>query len=248
MSRPKRVLPATDSVSDPILEGASTEPLTTLAYRKIKSAILDGALPPNLLASEQQIATRLGMSRTPVHQAIALLEQEGWIELLPRRGVRISPISAADMHDVYEALLALEVAAVGRLASKTFPPGDKTLAALEEACNDAEAALERGDLSAWSTADARFHTLLVDSSGNRHLARLTRGVSEQAQRARQLTLKLRPRPSSSNADHRAILEALKAADQKLACSRMRAHRERGMAVLLPILEALATKSGFLDGN
>jgi DNA-binding GntR family transcriptional regulator len=245
MSRPKRTLPSTpDDHTDP----ANGEPLTELAYRKIKSAILDGALPPSLLASEQQIATRLAMSRTPVHQAIVRLVEEGWIELLPRRGVQISPISAADMHDVYEALLALEVAAVGRLAGRGFVENDPTIAALEQACDDAEAALERGDLPAWSTADARFHTLLVDSSGNRHLARLTRSVSEQAQRARQLTLKLRPRPSSSNADHRAILEALKAGDQDLARERMRAHRERGMAVLLPILDALATKPKFLDGN
>jgi DNA-binding GntR family transcriptional regulator len=247
MARPKRTLPSTpaDPSSD---DGPTGEPLTDLAYRKIKAAILDGALPPSLLASEQQIAARLSVSRTPVHQAIVRLEQEGWIQLLPRRGVQIAPISAADMHDVYEALLALEVTAVGRLASKVFPEGDPALSALEEACNDAEAALEQGDLPAWAAADARFHTLLVDSSGNRHIARLARSVLEQAQRARQLTLKLRPRPSSSNDDHRGILEALKAGNQALARERMQAHRERGMAVLLPILEALATKTSFLDGK
>lgn len=245
MSRPSRTLPPT---SVGLIEASSGEQLSDIAYRKIKGAILDGALPPGLLASEQQIASRLAMSRTPVHQAIVRLEQEGWIELLPRRGVMIVPISASDMHDVYEALLALEVAAVRRLTSSGAPENDPTLLTLEQACDDGDAALEKGDLPAWAAADDRFHASLVDLSGNRHITRLARAVMEQAQRARLLTLKLRPRPSVSNADHRAILQAIKARDPNLACERMRAHRQRGMDVLLPILEALSTKTSFLNEN
>jgi DNA-binding GntR family transcriptional regulator len=246
MSRPTRTLPPTPV--DALTETDPGEPLTDIAYRRIKAAILDGSLPPSLLVSEHQIATRLAMSRTPVHQAIVRLEQEGWIELLPRRGLLIAPVSAPDMLDVYEALLALEVAAVGRLTSRLTPENDPALLELEQACDDADAALEEGDLPGWAAADDRFHALLVDLSGNRHIARLARSVMEQAQRARLLTLKLRPRPNASNADHRAILEAIKARDQDLACARMRAHRQRGMDVLLPILEALSTKTGFLHGS
>lgn len=251
MARPKRILPATAAGSDAddaTTDLASGESLTDLAYRKIKAAVLDGALPPGLMASEQQIATRLAMSRTPVHHAIVRLEQDGWIRLLPRRGLQIAPISPADIHDVYETLLVLEVAAAGRLASFRLQDGDPALVALEAACQDGEAALAKGDLSEWLAADARFHTLLVEASGNRHITRLARGMLEYAQRARQVTLKLRPHPSSSNDDHRAILEALKAGDDALARERMRAHRARGMAVLLPILEALSVDSSFLHGS
>ena len=245
MSRPSRTLPPTPVG---LSQAQTAEPLTDMAYRRIKAAILDGSLPPSLLASEQQIATRLAMSRTPVHQAIVRLEQEGWVELLPRRGVMIAPISAPDMHDVYEALLALEVAAVRRLTSWGAPQSDPTLSALEKSCDDGDAALKNGDLTAWAAADDRFHASLVDLSGNRHITRLARAVMEQAQRARLLTLKLRPLPSVSNADHRAILQAIKAAEPDLACERMRAHRQRGMDVLLPILEALSTKTSFLNQN
>jgi DNA-binding GntR family transcriptional regulator len=251
MARPKRILPSTaegsrsvDAATDP----AGGESLTDLAYRKIKAAILEGALPPGLMASEQQIATRLAMSRTPVHHAIVRLEQDGWIQLLPRRGLQIAPISPADMHDVYETLLVLEVAAAGRLASLGLRDGDPALVAIETACLEGEAALTKGDLSAWLAADARFHTLVVESSGNRHITRLARSMLEYAQRARQVTLKLRPHPSSSNEDHRAILAALKAGDEALARERMRAHRSRGMAVLLPILEALSVNAAFLHGS
>lgn len=251
MARPKKTLPAIPSDSEPVADGAvvvNAESLTGVAYRKIKAAILDGSLSPGLLASEQQVATRLTMSRTPVHQAMVRLEQDGWIRLLPRRGLQIAPISPTDMNDVYEALLALEVAAVGRLASRPLQERDPALAKLEQACKDGEAALGREDLAAWAAADARFHTLLVDFSGNVHIARLARSVLEHAQRARQVTLKLRPRPSSSNDDHRAILDAIRASDPSLARARMQAHRERGMQVLLPILDALAMKSSFLDGT
>ena len=78
--------------------------------------------------------------------------------------------------------------------------------------------------------------------------RLARCVLEQAQGACLFTLKLRRRPSASNADHRAILQAIKARDPDRACERMRAHRLRGMDVLLPLLEALSTNPSFLHRN
>jgi DNA-binding GntR family transcriptional regulator len=246
MARPTRVLPPTTEAAPPAT--TPSEPLADVAYARIKAAILDGSLPPGLLASEQQIAARLAMSRTPVHEAIVRLVQEGWIEMLPRRGVMIAGISAADMHDVYEALMALEVAAVGRLAARAASGDDAVLQSLEQVCEDAETALAADDLIAWAAADDRFHVLLAELSGNRHIHRLARLLMEQVQRARALTLKLRPRPSASNADHRAVLAAIRKGDQAMACERMRAHRQRGMDVLLPILEALATRPNFLDGN
>lgn len=162
MSRPTRTLPPTPAG---LTDAGTGEPLTDIAYRKIKSAILHGSLPPSLLASEQQIAGRLAMSRTPVHQAIVRAEQEGWIDLLPRRGVMIAPISAPDMHDVYEALLALEVAAVRRLAARGTPDSALILSVLEQACDNGDAALDLGDLAAWAAADDRFHASLVYLSG-----------------------------------------------------------------------------------
>lgn len=243
MARAIRVLPPTASNS--AAKPPIGEPLADVAYFRVKAAIVEGALPPGLLASEQQIASRLGMSRTPVHQALVRLEQEGWMEVIPRKGVRVAPISPSDMRDIYDALLALEVAAVSRLSMQSSHESEATLRTLEMVCDEADQALERHDLLGWAAADDRFHTLLVDSSGNRHIARLARSVMEQVQRARLLTLKLRPRPSASNADHRSILDAIKTHDSVLACDRMRTHRQRGIDVLIPILEALSTHSQFL---
>jgi DNA-binding GntR family transcriptional regulator len=210
-----------------------------LAYRRVKMAILDGGLPPGFQASEQQLALRLNMSRTPVHQAIVRLEHEEWLELSPRRGVRIAPIDANEMRDVYETLMALEGAAVSRLASRPIDPHDETDAALTAACEVCVAALSADDLRAWAEADHQFHTLLVDSCGNPRLARLARSVGEQAHRARLLTVRLRPRPTASNADHAAIIAAI--IDRKPAKARqaLETHRRRGIDILVPILQAMA---------
>ncbi len=255
MARTARTLPGLSVEKAPVAEQKPVaappgppDSLTDVAYRHIKAAIVNGSLPPSLLASEQQIASRLGMSRTPVHQAMSRLEQDGWIRMLPRRGLQIAPISPTDMYDVYETLLALEVTAVGRMAARQRAADDATLVQFEQACSEGEDALRRGDLQAWADADSRFHTLLIESCGNAHLARLGRSVLEHAQRARQITLKLRPRPVSSNEDHRAILLDIRKGDVAGARARMHAHRSRGMDVLLPILEAMAMRPTFLDGS
>lgn len=228
--------PIRNDAEDPAREAG--EPLAEVAYTRIKQAIIGGALRPGLLGSEQQIAVKLSMSRTPVHQAIVKLSQEGWVELVPKRGIRISSLSSAEMRDVYEALMALEIAGVKRLAESDDLTRQRAVNALEQVCAAGDAALRKGDLLAWAVADDDFHRLLVDLCGNAHLSRLAKSIMEQAQRARLLTLKLRPTPTASNADHRAIVEAIAQRDATGAGERLRIHREHGMATLLPILDAL----------
>lgn len=231
-------------MADPIRNDASAparepgEPLAEVAYARIKQAIIDGTLRPGLLGSEQQIALKLSMSRTPVHQAIVKLSQEGWVELIPKRGIRISALSSAEMRDVYEALMALEIAGIRRLAESDDLTRQRAVNALEHVCMAGDAALREGDLLAWAVADDDFHRLLVEMCGNTHLSRLARSIMEQAQRARLLTLKLRPTPTASNDDHHAIVQAIAHRDADSAAEHLKHHREHGMATLLPILDAI----------
>ena len=85
------------------------------AYRALKEAIRENVFPPGYQGSEQEIATRLGMSRTPVHEAIIRLQEEGLVQVLPRRGVLICPISAEDIREIYDVLIAVEGMAAARL-------------------------------------------------------------------------------------------------------------------------------------
>nr|WP_180204865.1 GntR family transcriptional regulator [Pseudomonas sp. SbOxS1]NYU04864.1 GntR family transcriptional regulator [Pseudomonas sp. SbOxS1] len=213
-------------------------PLSDVAYKKIKDAILVCALAPGSKHSEQQLAAYLDFSRTPVHQAVVRLEQEGWLTFLPRKGVAISTVTAEEMAHVYEILMSLESLGVVRLASRPKDIDDGVDLQLEQARLDGEKALENHDLQGWARADDRFHTLFVDSSGNPLLSRLAANVREKAHRARLLTLDKRPLPLRSNQDHKEILDAIIRREPELARAALEAHRTRGMNTLLPILQDL----------
>src|SRR3954471_22934562 len=99
------------------------------AYRALKDAIRENVFPPGYQGSEQEIASKLGMSRTPVHEAVIRLQEEGLVRVMTRRGVVICAISAADMREIYEVIIALESTAAELLAEK---PEDERLAITTE--------------------------------------------------------------------------------------------------------------------
>ncbi len=169
-----------------------------------------------------------------VREALIRLEQEGMVEILPRRGMRVLPISAEDMAEIYEVLTALEARAAERLAERK--PAPKSLAPLTRALERMEAALEAGELKSWARADDRFHRQLVGLAGNRRLAEMARTVFDQAHRARMATLHLRPWPRQSNKDHRALVQAILKGDARRAREIHARHRHRAMAILLALLE------------
>ncbi len=208
--------------------------LVARAHGEIKRRILGNVFRPNQQVLEQDLATELGMSRTPLREALIRLEQDGLVEILPRRGMRVLPISGEDMAEIYELLTALEARAAERLAETK--PTPKSLAPLTRALARMEATLEAGNLKAWARADDRFHRQLVALAGNRRLAEMARTVFDQAHRARMATLHLRPWPRQSNKDHRALVRAILKGDARRAREIHTRHRHRAMAMLLALLE------------
>jgi DNA-binding GntR family transcriptional regulator len=219
------------------------------AYAEIKRAVIQGALPPGAAVSEHELAGKLGMSRTPVHQALDRLRHDGWVTIAPRAGVRVAGIEPADMRDIYEALSALEGSAALRFATahaSAGPQGDEALERLEHAALACERALAEGDLNAWAEADNSFHSLLVVECGNQQLVRLSQSVMEHAHRARLLTVQLRSWPESYNKDHREILRHIAEGNPEAARTALYEHRQRGINTLIPILEKLfSTTPSFL---
>lgn len=208
-----------------------------LAYAEIKRRILGSVYPPNAQALEQDLAADLGMSRTPVREALIRLEKEGLVEILPRHGMRVVPIALDDLREIYEVLTCLEAHAAARLAARR--PSAAEVRPLAEAVEAMEAALLVPDLDAWAAADARFHGLLLELAGNRRMVALAATVADQAHRARMATLRLRPLPTRSNEDHRAVLAAIRAGDAETAGAVHRRHREAAMEMLTGILRAHA---------
>lgn len=221
------------SVSDaPLARGSRVD----TAYARLKSEILSNRLMPGFQGTEPEIAARLSMSRTPVREALIRLQSEGLVELIPRRGARVLPISGGDMREIYEILTALEPHAAAELAGRALDPGD--LAPLDAATSDMEAALEVRDLDAWADADDRFHRRLLDLHGNARLTAIAAKLYDQAHRARMMTIKLRDLPYRSTEDHRTILSAIRAGAADEVWAVFEEHRRRAARELLDILNRL----------
>lgn len=208
--------------------------LVDAVYESIRSRILDNVYAPGVQLLEQTLATELGVSRTPLREALIRLQNEGLVEVVPRHGMRVLPVSPTDMKEIYEILAALESMAAELAARRR--PSDAELAPLEQASRDMAKALRADDLDAWAEADERFHRLLIDLSDNRLLVQSVLNFWDRAHRVRRFTLQLRPKPVNSTKEHIALVERIRAGDPQGANEVNRAHRERASRELLAILE------------
>ena len=213
---------------------AATTSLVDEAYEQIHRRILDNAWPPGHRALEQEVALALGMSRTPVREALMRLQNEGLVEVIPRHGMRVLPVSPNDMREIYQILTALECMAAELLAQRQ--PSGKELEPLVAATKAMDKALKAGDLEAWAAADESFHRQLVELAGNRQLQATVMNYWDRAHRARMVTLRLRPKPVNSTREHRALVDRIAAGDADGAAQVFRAHRQRAGRELLAIFE------------
>ncbi len=209
------------------------------AYRALKNLILSNELPAGSQLLELEAALRLGMSRTPVREAMIRLEQDGVVEIRPRHGMRILPVSAADMREIYDVLTSLEATAAEMVARKGVTAEE--LQGLKDAVGEMEAALACDNLDDWAAADHRFHELLVKLTGNQRLQQIVTQLSDQAHRARMLTLRLRPKPVGSNRDHAMLVDAIAARDGEAARRIHYEHRAKAGDMLVGLLNSLGFK-------
>jgi DNA-binding GntR family transcriptional regulator len=209
------------------------EPFADKAYRELRARILDNSMPSGQQYTEKELATMLHISRTPTREAMLRLASEGLVEVRPRHGMRVKPVSMVDMREIYQVLTALESTAAA-LAAARVDHGD-SIKQLRTAIRDMDVALERDELRAWAEADERFHTLLVAAAGNSRLSELVQTYFGQAHRVRMLTLRLRPKPSMSNRDHEAVVDAVEAHDAARARRIHYTHREQSGHMLVELL-------------
>lgn len=207
---------------------------TRRAYDELKRRILDNELPPGSHALEQEVAELLGMSRTPIREALIRLAQERMVEVRPRHGMRVLPMAIADLREIYDLLAGLEATAVDILARRGLHAAE--CAELDRLLAEMTAALAGDDLAGWAEGDARFHRRLVEMTGNQRLIGMVESIREQSHRARMATLQLRPKPTVSNEEHAAVVGALRRRDGESAVRLHRAHRLRAGRLLIDLLE------------
>jgi DNA-binding GntR family transcriptional regulator len=213
--------------------------LVDRAYEAIRIRILDNVFPPGHQALESELAQALGISRTPVREALIRLQKEGLVAVVPRHGMRVLPVSPADMAEIYTVLAALESAAVESVAARG--PAETELKPLVQATRDMDRALKADDLDAWAEADERFHRTLIELAGNRMLQQTVENFWDRAHRARMVTLRMRPKPVSSTKEHTQLVERLRAGDARGAVEQYRAHRARASDELLALFERLRVR-------
>ncbi len=212
-----------------------TKTLVDRVYLDIQKRILEDVWPTGHQALEQELAEELGVSRTPVREALIRLERDGLVQVIPRHGMRVLPISPSDIQEIYQILtslesLAVELAATRKLSAKELEP-------MERASQDMKAALEASDIKAWALADERFHCQLVTLSGNNILTEVVGNFWGRAHRARMAMMALRNNPESSTQEHIRIVEAIRDGDGTLARKTLEAHRTRGASNLSKLLES-----------
>ncbi|MBQ7582865.1 MAG: GntR family transcriptional regulator [Lachnospiraceae bacterium] len=156
-------------------------PLRDLVFRTLRQAILTGELKPGERLMEIHLANRLGVSRTPVREAIRMLELEGLVTMIPRRGAEVSRISRQDISDVLEVRGALDSLAV-RLACERI--SEEETDALKAAAESFRQAVATGDLTAVADADVAFHDLIIAASKNRQLMQMAGNLAERVYRYR----------------------------------------------------------------
>lgn len=173
------------------------------AYERIRSAILDGVLPPGGRLSQVRIADQLGLSRTPVREALRMIEKEGLLTSARGRQVVISPTSMADLDELYALRIKLDTSTV----RATVPDlADADIAEMADCLATMEAHEAPGDFSAFDRAHRQFHAIAIRPAGPRH-AEFSARLNEHAERYRRLYLVAHGSYEDSRAEHRAIMAA-----------------------------------------
>ena len=195
-------------------------PLRDVVFNTLREAILKGDLKPGERLMELQLASKLGVSRTPIREAIRMLEQEGLAVTTPRKGAEVAKMTLKDMEDVLEIRDALDELAV-RIACQKI--SDEQLKQLEDMKELFEKSTQTGNVKKIAEADVTFHDVIYEATGNPKLVTLLNNLREQVYRYRVEYIKDPKNYPTLLAEHEAILESLKNRDVKNAVEAMHVH-------------------------
>ncbi|WP_079194457.1 GntR family transcriptional regulator [Streptomyces sp. CB02923] len=199
---------------------AKAPPAAERVYAYVKQAVLERHYEGGMLLTEGELAEAVGVSRTPVREALLRLEVEGLLKLYPKKGAMVLPVSAQEIADVVETRLLVEEHA----ARKAVPAAAALITELEEQLAKMEELAASGDLAAVSVADRCFHAAIVRSAGNQILDRLYEQLRDRQLRMGVAVMHANPDRIAKNiAEHGEILQALRAGDAAAAVDAVHRH-------------------------
>jgi GntR family transcriptional regulator, rspAB operon transcriptional repressor len=204
-------------------------PASRKVYLCLRQRIVEMSMLPGERIVERDIAEEWGISRTPVHEAVQRLADEGLVEVLPRSGTFVSRIPLDALEEAMLVRNALETAIIQKAAERATQEG---VARLRAILAEEEAAIASDDLRAFHRSDEQFHAALAELSGYPGVWPIILQAKTQMDRYRQLTLPLEGRMSGVLAEHRAVVDAVASGDPAQAAEAMREHLDH----VLPVLE------------
>jgi len=198
----------------PVVRNASAA-----ATELIRAAIVDGRLAPGQRLKEEELARELGISRTPVREALLILQAEGLVDAAPNRGAVVKALDADDLEDLYQLRALLEGHAARRAAANI---SETALVSLRDSCDRFERIIE-GDVQELVKENLLFHNVILDASGSRRVSDLVRRVIELPLVYRSYIWYSVDQRRISAHYHRQIAKALEARDGERAELVMKEH-------------------------
>ena len=220
----------------------SYQPLRDVVCETLRDAVRNGILKPGERLMEIQLAEELGVSRTPVREAIRRLELEGYVIMMPRRGTYVANLSIRDINEVFEIRTSLESLSSGLAAERIT---DEELERLQRLLVQIGAYIESGDMGKIVETDTEFHDLLYQASRNRRLVGIISNLREQLTRFRTTSMSFPGRLKATLEEHRLIVEAIAQGDVKAARKAAEHHMEKSEQTLLASMEAMEKRA---EGN
>jgi len=205
------------------------ELLSQKVYRALKIEIIKGSLKPRTKLLEGKIAEQMGVSRTPVREALKELAAEGFVKMNPNQAVVVSNASVEDVQEVLQIRGVLEGLAA-RLVTKMI--SEEEIKVLEKNQKQMEYYTKKDDVLAFSEMDAEFHELILNICGNNRLIQIRKNLSDQAHRYRIRSLSVPGRLKYSLKEHQEIVEALKRKNAEQADRLSQKHIENVLANVL----------------
>lgn len=195
-------------------------PLRDVVFKTLRQGILTGELKPGERLMEIHLANKLGVSRTPIREAIRKLELEGLVTMIPRRGAEVAQITEKSMKDVLEVRKVLDDLSV-ELACERITEEEKEL--LKSACVDFEEAVKTGDFAKIAKTDVAFHDIIVIATRNIRLSQMVNNLAEQMYRYRFEYIKDSSQHARLVQEHEEICQGIIAGDKKRALEAIEAH-------------------------
>lgn len=215
-------------------------PLRDVVFNTLRQAILRGELKPGERLMEIQLANKLGVSRTPIREAIRKLELEGLVLMIPRRGAEVAEITEKNLRDVLEVREALEVLAVQLACDHITEEQVEEMKAAAEAFREV---LDSDDVTKIAEADVHFHDVIAFATGNQKLIQILNNLREQMYRYRVEYLKEKEKYPQLLKEHEMLIEAIEAGEKEDADQIVRQHIDNQETAISDLIRAKKDRSG-----